>query len=63
MARQALGRLTVRTPGPGFTELTAAVRGWVAESGIENGLLTVFCRHTSASVASRRTPTRTCSES
>jgi secondary thiamine-phosphate synthase enzyme len=50
VARQALGRLTIQTPGPGFTEMTEAVRGWVAESGIEDGLLTVFCRHTSASL-------------
>jgi secondary thiamine-phosphate synthase enzyme len=50
VARQALGRLTIQTPGPGFTEMTEAVRGWVADSGIEDGLLTVFCRHTSASL-------------
>ena len=49
-ARQALGRVTIQTPGLGFTEMTGAVRGWVAESGIEDGLLTVFCRHTSASL-------------
>ena len=50
VGRQALGRLTIQTQGPGFTEMTEVVRGWVAESGIENGLLTVFCRHTSASL-------------
>ena len=49
-ARQALGRFQVETPGPGFTEMTDAIRRWVDESGIENGLLTVFCRHTSASL-------------
>src|SRR3954447_26788697 len=48
--RQAIGRLTVETSGPGFTELTAAVAAWVAESGIRDGLLTAFCRHTSASL-------------
>src|SRR3954451_11832071 len=48
--RQAIRRLTVETSGPGFTELTAAVAAWVAESGIRDGLLTAFCRHTSASL-------------
>ena len=48
--RQALGRFQVETPGPGFTDVTEAVARWVAESGIANGLLTVFCRHTSASL-------------
>jgi secondary thiamine-phosphate synthase enzyme len=50
VGRQALGRLAVQTPGPGITEMTEVVRGWVAETGIENGLLTLFCRHTSASL-------------
>jgi secondary thiamine-phosphate synthase enzyme len=49
-ARQALGRFQVETPGPGFTDMTDAIRRWVGESGIANGLLTVFCRHTSASL-------------
>src|SRR3954469_6400240 len=48
--RQAIGRLTVETSGPGFTELTAAVAAWVADAAIRDGLLTAFCRHTSASL-------------
>ena len=48
--RQALGRVTIETPGPGFTEFTAAAAGWLAETGIRDGLLTVFCRHSSASL-------------
>jgi secondary thiamine-phosphate synthase enzyme len=48
--RQALGRLTIETPGPGFTDRTAEVARFVAESGIRDGLLTAFCRHTSASL-------------
>ena len=48
--RQAIGRLTVRTSGAGFTEVTAAVAAWVAGSAIRDGLLTAFCRHTSASL-------------
>lgn len=49
-ARQALGRLVIETQGPGFTELTAEIARFVAESGIRDGLLMVFCRHTSASL-------------
>lgn len=49
-ARQALGRLTVETQGPGFSEITAEVARFVAESGVRDGLLTVFCRHSSASL-------------
>jgi secondary thiamine-phosphate synthase enzyme len=49
-SRQALGRLMVEMQGPGFTNLTRAISHWVAESGIASGLLTVFCRHTSASL-------------
>jgi secondary thiamine-phosphate synthase enzyme len=48
--RQAVGRLVVATPGPGLTDLTARLAAFVAESGIRNGLATVFCRHTSASL-------------
>jgi secondary thiamine-phosphate synthase enzyme len=49
-ARQALGRFTVATPGPGFTEVTGDVARWAAGSGIGSGILTLFCRHTSASL-------------
>lgn len=50
-ARQASGRVTVETHGQGFTELTDAVARWVSLTGIRHGLLTAFCRHTSASLA------------
>ena len=49
-SRQASGRLVIDTRGPGFTEITHSVSRWVAESGLRQGLLTVFCRHTSASL-------------
>ena len=48
--RQAQHTLTVETRGPGLVEITAAVRRWVAGQGIGAGLLTVWCRHTSASL-------------
>ncbi|KAA0124594.1 YjbQ family protein [Methylobacterium sp. P1-11] len=48
--RHASGRLTIATAGPGFTDFTAAVAEFVRGSGIRDGLVTVFCRHTSASL-------------
>ena len=48
--RQAGARLTIATPGPGFTEFTDAVAAFVRGSGVADGLATVFCRHTSASL-------------
>jgi secondary thiamine-phosphate synthase enzyme len=48
--RQALGSLRVETGGRGFFEITALAARWVAGTGIRHGLLTAFCRHTSASL-------------
>lgn len=48
--RQASARVTVSTPGQGFTDVTGAVAAFVRESGLRVGLVTVFCRHTSASL-------------
>ena len=48
--RQAHGRLTIATPGPGFTDFTASVVDFVRQSGLREGLVAVFCRHTSASL-------------
>jgi len=42
--------LTVRTPGPGLHEFTGDVLRFVAGSGIDAGLLTLYCRHTSCSL-------------
>jgi secondary thiamine-phosphate synthase enzyme len=50
VARQAGATLTVNTPGQGFTDITRAVAGFLAQAGIAEGLVTVFCRHTSASL-------------
>lgn len=49
--RQALGRLALQTRGQSFTDFTEAARTFVRDSGVRAGLLTVFCRHTSASLA------------
>ena len=48
--KQAQTSLTVTTPGQALVEITAPVVAWVAEQAIDIGLLTVFCRHTSASL-------------
>jgi secondary thiamine-phosphate synthase enzyme len=48
--RQALRHLTVATHGVGLVEITGEVARWVATQGIGTGLLTLFCRHTSASL-------------
>lgn len=48
--RQSLTTLEFRTPGRGLTEITRDVAGWVGGTGIETGLLTLHCKHTSASL-------------
>jgi len=48
--RQAAHTLAVATRGPGLVEITSAVAAWVADQGMAMGLLTLFCRHTSASL-------------
>ncbi|PYD75903.1 secondary thiamine-phosphate synthase enzyme YjbQ [Novacetimonas pomaceti] len=48
--RQELHRLHVGTHGKGLVSITSAVLDWVAATGIETGLLTLWCRHTSASL-------------
>ncbi|SDV48065.1 secondary thiamine-phosphate synthase enzyme YjbQ [Chitinasiproducens palmae] len=48
--RQAVDRLEVRTQGAGLVEITGEVRRWVTRQGMQTGLLTLFCRHTSASL-------------
>lgn len=50
MLRQSSLILPIRAERQGLTEITDHVRDFVAESGIQHGLLTLFCRHTSASL-------------
>ena len=40
----------IRTSGPGLYEFTADVARFVRESGVEQGLLTLFVQHTSCSL-------------
>jgi secondary thiamine-phosphate synthase enzyme len=42
--------LVVRTRGKGFTEITGAVAGFLAQAGARDGSLFLFMRHTSASL-------------
>ncbi|WP_084394734.1 secondary thiamine-phosphate synthase enzyme YjbQ [Henriciella pelagia] len=42
--------LSISTSGPGLTEFTRQARQFVRESGVSEGLLTVFVRHTSCSL-------------
>jgi len=48
--RQAQYVLTVATRGKGLTDITRDVSDWIGAQRIADGLLTVFCRHTSASL-------------
>lgn len=48
--RQAVGQLGIATEGKGLIEVTDRVSAWVREQGMTEGLLTLFCRHTSASL-------------
>ena len=47
---QAFETLSVETRGPGLSDQTAAVRAWLDRISAGDGLLTLFIRHTSASL-------------
>jgi len=42
--------LAIETRRQGLVEVTRPVADWVALQGVATGLLTIFCRHTSASL-------------
>lgn len=50
MLRQSSTVLQIRASRAGLNEITDSVRDFIAGSGIGEGLLTIFCRHTSASL-------------
>ena len=50
MLRQASTLIRVRAPRQGLHLFTEKVSGWIAEQGLTTGFLTIFCRHTSASL-------------
>ena len=47
---QAVHVLSFETRGRGLVEITRQVAAWVDRQGMAEGLLTLFCRHTSASL-------------
>jgi secondary thiamine-phosphate synthase enzyme len=48
--RQTLKEITVETRGQGLTEVSREAAAFVRDSGLSTGLLTVYVRHTSASL-------------
>ena len=50
MIEQVHHTISVATPGPGFTDVTRAAAAWLGSIGAQDGLLTLFVRHTSASL-------------
>lgn len=48
--RQATHTIAISTPGRGLFEITPHVTSWLRGEGVGAGLLTLFIRHTSASL-------------
>src|SRR5882757_9296634 len=48
--RQATTVLNIRTQRRGLLEITKDVNSWLQDQAMTTGLLTLFCRHTSASL-------------
>jgi secondary thiamine-phosphate synthase enzyme len=48
--RQTLATLTFATDGQGFREITDDVNHWLESTDMRIGQVTLFCRHTSASL-------------
>jgi secondary thiamine-phosphate synthase enzyme len=48
--RQAIHHLTFKNLKRGLKEIAAEIAQWLSSQSATNGLLTVFCRHTSASL-------------
>ena len=47
---QASGSIEIETNGQGLVDITSEVTRWLTAQGLSEGLLTLFCRHTSASL-------------
>ena len=48
--RNLAATLRFRTRASGLVEITGEIRSWLESQGVATGLLTLFCRHTSASL-------------
>jgi len=56
--RQSMFVLRLHPDRRGLSEITDPVRGWVSKQGIASGMLTLFCRHTAASLLSQENAAR-----
>lgn len=50
MLKQSSGRLQILAPRQGLHLITGEISPWLARQGVRSGLLTILCRHTSASL-------------
>ena len=50
MLRQVQTTLSFTAPRQGLHDITRAIAGWIPPHEIGTGILTLFCRHTSASL-------------
>jgi secondary thiamine-phosphate synthase enzyme len=50
MLRQSTGTISVMAPRQGLHDITREIEHWLGGQDIGSGLLTLFCRHTSASL-------------
>lgn len=48
--KQAVTKIEIATRDQGLYEFTSTINEWLRRQNIQTGLLTVFCRHTSASL-------------
>ena len=48
--RQATGTIDIHTERQGLLDITGDIARWAETQGLHEGLLTLFCRHTSASL-------------
>ena len=48
--KQSLHNLEIATRGQGLYDFTSTISAWIKRQEMQAGLLTVFCRHTSASL-------------
>jgi secondary thiamine-phosphate synthase enzyme len=48
--QQITTQLTIKTERQGLVEITDRITGWTGTQSVTVGLLTIFCRHTSASL-------------
>ena len=50
MIRQASGLLRLQAPAQGLHLITSSIADWLDAQDVDTGLLTLLCRHTSASL-------------